>query len=166
MSTRTLLQAFAAWRRHDEPLALATVVHTAGSTYSKPGAQMLITRDGQYQGLLSGGGVEGDLVEHAREVIASGEPRSVTYDMRDRAEDQLWGLGLGCDGALTVFMQALTPDNGYAPFAALASRSESWTPATWAMVVEVEGSSVPPGASLMAIIDRSIPSGASGRGAR
>ncbi len=138
MSTRKLLQAFAAWRRRDEPLVLATVVRTAGSTYSKPGAQMLITRDGQYQGLLSGGCLEGDLVEHAREVIASGAPRSVTYDMRDRAEDQLWGLGLGCDGALTVFMQALTPDNRYAPFAALASRSESWTPAAWAMATWVD----------------------------
>ena len=150
MSTRRLLEAFEAWREQGQSLALATVIDTEGSTYSKPGACMIVTAEGQYQGLLSGGCLEGDLVEHARDVIGSGAPRAVRYDMRDHEEDQLWGLGLGCDGALTVFVQPLTPANDYAPFAALAARAAAGTPAAWAIVVEVHGGPVPPGAALVA----------------
>ena len=51
-----------------EPLVLATVVHTIGSTYRKAGAQMLIAADGRSAGLLSGGCLEADLLERARSV--------------------------------------------------------------------------------------------------
>src|SRR5271168_3271676 len=64
------------------PRVLATVVATAGSTYRKPGARMLIMADGSYLGLLSGGCLESDLQLHAREVMQSGRPRAVEYDMR------------------------------------------------------------------------------------
>ena len=81
-----------------EPLVLATVIRTGGSTYAKPGAHMLIAADGEYAGLLSGGCLEGDLREHAREVRASGQARIVSYDMRS-ADDELFGLGAGCEGS-------------------------------------------------------------------
>src|SRR5580704_4145041 len=64
------------------PRVLATVVATAGSTYRKPGARMLIMADGRYLGLLSGGCLEADLKIHAQEVMSSGMPRAVEYDMR------------------------------------------------------------------------------------
>src|SRR3979411_3331129 len=56
---------------------LATVVATAGSTYRKPGARMLIMADGSYLGLLSGGCLEADLKLHAPQVLDSGTPRGV-----------------------------------------------------------------------------------------
>ena len=71
---------------------LDTVVKTGGSTYAKPGAQMLIDGNGEYAGLLSGGCLEGDLREHAREVAATGAARIVSYDLRS-STDQLFGLG-------------------------------------------------------------------------
>src|SRR3972149_3096701 len=105
MSTRALIEAFDGWRRAGERMVLATVTATVGSTYSKRGAQMLMTGSAQYCGLLSGGCLEGDLVEHARSVLANGMPRTVHYDMRNRDADELWGLGLGCDGAIDIFLQ-------------------------------------------------------------
>ena len=84
---------------------LATMVATAGSTYRKPGARMLITADGGCLGLLSGGCLEADLAIHAREVRDSGIPRAVEYDMRG-PDDVLFGLGAGCEGAMRVLLEA------------------------------------------------------------
>ncbi|MGH8222528.1 MAG: XdhC family protein, partial [Woeseiaceae bacterium] len=54
MSARRLLESFERWRAAGRPLVLATVFETAGSTYSKAGAQMLINGEGDFQGMLSG----------------------------------------------------------------------------------------------------------------
>lgn len=87
---------------------LATVVVTAGSTYRKPGARMLIMSDGRYWGLLSGGCLEEDLKIHAQEVIASGVPRAIEYDMRG-PDDMLFGIGAGCEGAMRVLIEPAAP---------------------------------------------------------
>jgi len=83
---------------------LATVVATAGSTYRKAGARMLIMADGSYLGLLSGGCMEADLASHARHVIADGVPRAIEYDMRG-PDDVLFGLGAGCEGAMRILLE-------------------------------------------------------------
>jgi xanthine dehydrogenase accessory factor len=83
---------------------LATVVATAGSTYRKAGARMLIMADGSYLGLLSGGCMEADLASHARQVIEAGIPRAVEYDMRG-PDDVLFGLGAGCEGAMRILLE-------------------------------------------------------------
>ena len=103
MSLHRLLPLFERARALDQPLVLATVIRTGGSTYAKPGAQMLIAADGEYAGLLSGGCLEGDLREHARAVAASGSGRIVSYDLRSTT-DQLFGLGAGCEGAMDVLL--------------------------------------------------------------
>jgi xanthine dehydrogenase accessory factor len=111
MSLHRLIPLFERARLSREPMVLATVIRTGGSTYAKPGAQMLIARDGEYAGLLSGGCLEGDLREHARAVVASGEARIVSYDMRS-TDDQLFGLGSGCEGAMDVLLKRCGPDEG------------------------------------------------------
>lgn len=83
---------------------LATVVATSGSTYRKPGARMLILAEGAYLGLLSGGCLESDLIHHARDVLNSGVARAVEYDMRG-ADDVLFGIGAGCEGAMRVLLE-------------------------------------------------------------
>jgi xanthine dehydrogenase accessory factor len=84
--------------------ALATVVSTAGSTYRKPGARMLIFPDGSYLGLLSGGCLEADLRLHAQEVMEQAVTRAVEYDMRG-PDDILFGIGAGCEGAMRVLIE-------------------------------------------------------------
>jgi len=119
MGARHILQSFRVWRTAGEPLVLATVYETAGSTYSKAGHRILIAANGDYRGLVSGGCLEGDLAERARGVAASGQSLALTYDLRDSA-DELWGLGIGCNGLLRVFLQPLSTANDYQPFAAIA----------------------------------------------
>src|SRR6202790_3966903 len=97
---------------------LAAVVSTAGSTYRKPGARMLILRDGSYCGLLSGGCLEADLAIHARQVLDRGLPRAVEYDMRG-PDDILFGIGAGCEGAMRVLLEPTGPGSPAA--AALAA---------------------------------------------
>ncbi len=119
MSSKALLQRFAAWRGAQQTLALATVIETAGSTYSKAGHRILINESGDYQGLVSGGCLEGDLAEHARRVMATGIAACVTYDLRDEA-DELFGLGVGCNGLLRILLQQLSPADDYQPFTAIS----------------------------------------------
>jgi xanthine/CO dehydrogenase XdhC/CoxF family maturation factor len=139
MSLRHLCDQFHAWRQEGREMVLATVIATAGSTYSKAGAQMLIA-DGQFhRGLLSGGCLEGDLMLRARTCLDDGRARRVSYDMRDRTEDEIWGLGLGCDGALDILLQPLQAASGWEPFAAIARTVAAGTPGALALIVDVDG---------------------------
>lgn len=124
MTIRQLKAAFEAWRGERIPLVLASVCETHGSTYSKAGARMLITGNGQFQGMLSGGCLEGDLAERAQAVLDTGTPQSVTYDLGS-SDEELWGLGVGCDGRMRIFLQPIVPESEYQPFAAMAGVFES-----------------------------------------
>ena len=109
-------------------VAVGVLVHTAGSTYRKPGALMLIAANGDYAGLLSGGCLEGDLREHALSVIETGEPRIVSYDLFG-PDDLLWGLGIGCERALEMHQRLPVPIRTRAqqenPHRALAADAQS-----------------------------------------
>jgi xanthine/CO dehydrogenase XdhC/CoxF family maturation factor len=105
----------------DDSMVLVTIIATEGSTYRKPGAMMLISRDQQFEGMISGGCLEGDLLHHAAEVFATGEPKFVTYDMH-ADEDLVWSLGLGCDGVIHLMLQRLDREQGFGFF----ERLESW----------------------------------------
>ena len=95
------------------PAALATIVATAGSTYRKAGARMLIESDGRLVGLLSGGCLEQDLREHAVAVLAGNAARVVEYDMRGD-DDLLYGIGAGCEGAMRVLIEPAARDSAAA----------------------------------------------------
>jgi xanthine/CO dehydrogenase XdhC/CoxF family maturation factor len=76
--------------------ALATLVRTTGSSYRRTGARMLITSSGETAGALSAGCIEEEVAMHALDVIASGEPKLVTFDTRRR---------FGCSGSIEIFVQ-------------------------------------------------------------
>ncbi len=148
MSARQLLEAFDRWRAEGVPLVLVTVTQTLGSTYSKAGHRILLTGSGEFQGLVSGGCLEGDLAEHAREVLAGGQARALAYDLRDE-HDELWGLGIGCNGLFRLLLQPLSASDGYAPFAAIAERMRGEDPGATATVVESDDERLPPGATVV-----------------
>ena len=134
---KSSLNAF--FRRYQgagRPLVLGLVVGSSGSTYSKPGDCMLIDGEGQYHGMLSGGCLEGDLALRAAAVLASGTAERVVYDLV--SDDELWGLGVGCEGVIDVLLLKLDADNDYQPYAALAAVFESTEPASLAVVLESE----------------------------
>ncbi len=99
-----LIRFYVSSQRHAEPLVLATVLRTEGSTYRKAGARVLITADGKTSGLLSGGCLEADLRARARRVHANLKPERHLFDTR-KAEDPIFGLNMGCEGAIDVWLQ-------------------------------------------------------------
>jgi xanthine dehydrogenase accessory factor len=119
MTLHRLLPLFDRARESREPLVLATVIRTGGSTYAKPGGLMLIAGDGEYAGLLSGGCLEGDLRERSRSVAATGAAVIVSYDLRSTT-DQLFGLGAGCEGAMDVLLTRVAPQDDWQPLADMA----------------------------------------------
>ncbi len=118
-----LIETFADFVRKKLPVALVTVLSTSGSTYSKAGSQMLVGVDGSVHGLLSGGCLENDLAERAAAAIRSGQTDWVEYDLRD--DDDVFGLGVGCEGAMRLQIQPLQPESGYEPFAGWLTQLES-----------------------------------------
>ena len=99
----SVLAAAAAWK--GAPMALATVVSTWGSAPRPRGSHMLVHADGRFEGSVSGGCVEGDILDTAARVIA-GEPFQVnTYGV---ADDSAWQVGLPCGGEISVMVQPVS----------------------------------------------------------
>ena len=88
----------------EERAALATVVATRRSAPRPVGSKLVVFESGRLHGSVSGGCVESDVAEQAKEVIAGGEPRLLTYGITD---DEAWGIGLPCGGEIDVFIQML-----------------------------------------------------------
>jgi xanthine dehydrogenase accessory factor len=95
--------------------AMATVVKLYGSSYRRPGARMLITDDGRWEGAISGGCLEGDALRKARQVMSTGEPMLVTYDTMDDENADSLAVGLGCNGIIDVLIEPIIPDHIYNP---------------------------------------------------
>ena len=120
MTNKRLHEFFESHRQRGAPLVLATVYETLGSTYSKRGARMLIDENGIYAGMLSGGCVEGDLAIRARAAIDTGEAQEVSFEL-DADGDDLWGLGVGCDGVMRILLQRIDANGDYEPYACIKS---------------------------------------------
>ncbi len=105
-----VLAAVAAAHARGEPMALATIIGVRGSTYRRAGARLLITQSGQQTGNISGGCLEGDVAVVAAEVLERRTPRVMMYDLT-ADDDAVWGLGLGCNGAIEVFVEPIAGDD-------------------------------------------------------
>jgi xanthine dehydrogenase accessory factor len=139
-----LLPLFERERAAGRPIALGVLVRTAGSTYRKPGAMLLIASDGEYAGLISGGCLEGDLAERARAVIETGVASLVTYDLRN-SDDLVWGLGLGCEGAMHVLLLRVGPKEEWQPLAHLAAALAIHAPTAIGVITESRDAGIPAG---------------------
>jgi xanthine dehydrogenase accessory factor len=144
-------------RDRGEPLVLATIARTLGSTYRKAGAQMLIAGDGRGAGLLSGGCLEADLMERARTVLA-GTPVVADYDTRS-SDDLIWGIGLGCEGAMTILLTRLDRANDYQPFAFVESCRRRGVAGNFALVTQSTNAVHPLGAAFCSDSPAELPAG-------
>lgn len=118
---RQLLEAAAAARREGQRTALATVVSVKGSAYRREGAKMLVSTSGATVCMISGGCLEPEVAEAAQEVIATGAPKRLSYDLE---EDVVWGLGLGCGGTVEVTLEPLNPGGLLERWLALQAQGE------------------------------------------
>jgi xanthine/CO dehydrogenase XdhC/CoxF family maturation factor len=99
-----ILDAIRQARASGQRAAMATIVRVRGSAYRHEGTRMLVRQDGTYECALSGGCLEPSVAEAAKRVIDTGEPAIVEYDLTN---DSLWGLGMGCSGAIDVLIERL-----------------------------------------------------------
>ncbi len=130
-----LVRDFRVLAARGDAFALATLIATEGSTYRKAGTQMLIAAGREPFGLLSGGCLETDLIEHARTVVETGIARHAEYDMRGE-DDRLFGIGSGCEGAMRVLLQRVGPDEDWQPLAAMAACIESRAGGAVALIID------------------------------
>lgn len=100
-------QALMHARASDAQAVLATLVWRKGSTYRRAGARAMIVGE-EVTGLLSGGCLEADIAQHAKAMLARGEPNTrITYDLASDEADSLLGIGHGCKGTLGIVLEAL-----------------------------------------------------------
>jgi xanthine/CO dehydrogenase XdhC/CoxF family maturation factor len=92
------------WRARGEKVAIATVVATRRSAPRPVGAKLAISESGEIAGSVSGGCVESDVYENAREVLESGQPKLLCYGIKD---EEAWEVGLPCGGEIDVFVERL-----------------------------------------------------------
>jgi len=100
-----VLAAAEAWRTVGREVAVATVIETWGSAPRPVGSHLVIDADGNFLGSVSGGCVEGAVVEEAAEVIANGSPRILEFGVADEAA---WRVGLSCGGRIKVYVEKLS----------------------------------------------------------
>lgn len=100
----TIITAAELWLGRGEQVALATVVRTWGSAPRRVGAKMAVSNIGKMSGSVSGGCVEGAVVEAAEEVLKSGRSQLLHFGVSD---ETAWDIGLACGGEIDVFVQPL-----------------------------------------------------------
>ncbi|TPG40991.1 XdhC family protein [Sphingomonas koreensis] len=105
----TVLAAARSWQ--GAPMALATVVSTWGSAPRPRGSHMIVHQDGRFEGSVSGGCVESDILATAAEVIAGAPFVVKDYGV---ADDAAWEVGLPCGGQISVMVQKIGAD-GFDP---------------------------------------------------
>jgi xanthine dehydrogenase accessory factor len=99
------LEQASAWLSEGRKVALATVVKTWGSAPRQAGSQIAIRDDGVFVGSVSGGCVEGAVIEAAHDVIKTGTVRKLEFGVADA---DAWAVGLACGGQIEIFVEPLT----------------------------------------------------------
>ena len=97
-----ILQQAADWRAAGKGVALATVVSTWGSSPRPTGAKLVVQEDGGFLGSVSGGCVEGAVIEEALAAIGDGKPRLLKFGVTN---EKAWEVGLACGGKIEVFVE-------------------------------------------------------------
>jgi xanthine dehydrogenase accessory factor len=94
------------WSERGEKVALATVIDTRKSAPLPPGSKMAISSTGDVVGAVSGGCVEGAVVEVAEEILGGASPRLLHFGI---ADSDAWDVGLPCGGEIDVFVERYEP---------------------------------------------------------
>ncbi len=94
-------------KQNENHFALATVFYVRGSAYRREGTRMIIETSGNWQGNISGGCLEGDILHRAKKVIETGKSILVTYDTRQSKNKEI-RVALGCNGIIDILIEPVT----------------------------------------------------------
>ena len=95
------------WIREGDPVALATVVDTKKSAPQPPGTKMAINDAGRMAGAVSGGCVEGQVVQVAEGILKGDAPQLLNYGI---ADEDAWDVGLPCGGEISIWVETYDDD--------------------------------------------------------
>jgi xanthine dehydrogenase accessory factor len=137
---KDVLPEISKWTQRGDTIALATVVATQRSAPRPPGAKMAVNQDAEIAGGVSGGCVEGAVVEIAEGVMRGGAPRLQHFGI---ADSDAWDVGLPCGGEIDVWVQTYEPGGHFEELARSGGRA--------AEVTLLEGGT--PGAKLLVEAD-------------
>ena len=90
------------WIARDGKVAVATVVDTWGSAPVPIGGQMAIAANGEFEGSVSGGCIEGEVLTEAEEILGHGKVKTLEFGV---ADETAWNVGLSCGGTIRVFVE-------------------------------------------------------------
>jgi xanthine/CO dehydrogenase XdhC/CoxF family maturation factor len=93
------------WLDDGRQVAVATVIYTWGSSPRPVGSQLAIDENGLFVGSVSGGCIEGAVVQEALEVMQDGSTRRLEFGVSD---EQAWDVGLACGGRVEVMVEPLS----------------------------------------------------------
>ena len=97
-----ILGTAARWRDEGREVALATVIATWGSSPRPVGSQLVADADSHFEGSVSGGCIEGAVIEEARKVMGAGRPSVLEFGV---SNEQAWEVGLACGGTVRVLVE-------------------------------------------------------------
>ncbi|WP_105416125.1 MULTISPECIES: XdhC family protein [unclassified Neorhizobium] len=92
------------WKQAGRNVAIATVIETWGSAPRPTGSHLVIDGEGNFEGSVSGGCVEGAVITEAIDVIESGAPKMLEFGV---ADETAWRVGLSCGGRIRVYVERL-----------------------------------------------------------
>ena len=103
---KDVIEEVDAWTARGDAVALATVVAVKRSAPRPPGTKMAVNQNGDIAGAVSGGCVEGAVVQEAEEVLRGGPPRLLHFGI---ADEDAWDVGLPCGGEIDVWVERYEP---------------------------------------------------------
>jgi len=101
---KDILDNIETWQARGHKIAIATVINTWGSSPRAPGAKLAVNDKGEMFGSVSGGCVEGAVVEEALRVLKTGQPKLLHFGV---ADELAWEVGLACGGNIDIFVERL-----------------------------------------------------------
>ena len=104
MSASTLAPPAETWAAEGRSLALATVIETWGSAPRPTGSHLVVDAEGRFEGSVSGGCVEGEVVTEALDVVETGSPRLLEFGV---ADETAWRAGLSCGGRIRIYVEKI-----------------------------------------------------------
>ena len=103
--TDDILGSAQQWVEAGHKVAIGTVVKTWGSAPRPTGSQIAVRDDGAFVGSVSGGCVEGAVIEEARAAMQDGRNRKLEFGVSD---EQAWAVGLACGGRIEIFVEPIS----------------------------------------------------------
>ena len=104
LSSDELLQQAADWHAQGQRVALARVVQTWGSSPRPVGSILIVNEQLDFLGSVSGGCIEGAVIEQAQAIMQSGQPQLLEFGV---SNELAWEVGLACGGQVQVLVEPL-----------------------------------------------------------